>query len=226
MIRSGAGERRHIAPTLQAIAFDLDGTLANTLSLNIAAFQHALLAATGRRFSAREVCELCGAGQEGVVRSIVDEGWRECLADFHEYFEAHYDEQAAPYDGVPELLACIEQRGLATAIVTGAGRRCVDLTLRKLGLVGHFGRVATGSPDGPRKAEQLAGLISEWGVAASRVAYVGDFASDMTAARAVGAVPLGAAWDRGADAGALGAAGALAVFSNATGLRDWLSVRA
>lgn len=219
------GRRRHIAPTLQAIAFDLDGTLANTLALNIAAFQHALLGATGRRFSAQEVCDLCGAGQEGVVRSVVTDGWRECLADFHEYFEAHYDEQAAPYDGVAELLACVEQRGLAAAIVTGAGRRCVDLTLGKLGLTGRFPHVETGAPDGPRKAEQLAGLIAEWGVAASRVAYVGDFASDMTAARAAGALPLGAAWDGGADASALRAAGAQAVFATVAELRDWLSSR-
>ena len=159
------------------------------------------------------------------MRSVVGAGWRECLADFHEYFAAHYDEQAAPYDGIPELLAFVEECGLAAAIVTGAGRRCVDLTLGKLGLTGRFGRVATGSPDGSRKAEQLAGLIAEWGVAASRVAYVGDFASDVTAARVAGAVPLGAARDRGADAAALRAAGALAVFQTAAELRDWLSPR-
>lgn len=137
--------------------------------MNIAAFQHAFLAATGRRFSAQEVCELCGASQEGVVRRVVPEGWRECLAAFHEYFEAHYDEQAVPYDGIVELLAC---------------------------------------------------------VAACRVAYVGDFASDMKAAQAAGVVALGAAWDRGADAAALRAAGALAVFASVGELRDWLSPRA
>jgi len=48
-------------------------------------------------------------------------GLAECLAAFHEYFEAHYDEQAVPYDGIAELLASVERRGLATAIVTGAG---------------------------------------------------------------------------------------------------------
>jgi phosphoglycolate phosphatase-like HAD superfamily hydrolase len=220
------GGRQRIGPTLQAIAFDLDGTLANTLALNIAAFQHAFLAATGRRFSAQEVCELCGASQEGVVRRVVPEGWRECLAAFHEYFEAHYDEQAVPYDGIAELLASVERRGLATAIVTGAGRRCVDLTLANLGLTTRFGCVITGSPSGPRKPEQLAELVAGWGVAACRVAYVGDFASDMKAAQAAGVVALGAAWDRGADAAALRAAGALAVFASVGELRDWLSPRA
>jgi len=52
---------------LRAVAFDLDGTLADTLGLNIAAFQHAFARTTGRSFSAEEICDLCGASQEGVV---------------------------------------------------------------------------------------------------------------------------------------------------------------
>jgi len=156
---------------------------------------------------------------------VTPDRWRECLAAFYAFFEAHYDEQAQPYAGIDELLAFIAARGLETAIVTGAGRRCVDLTVDKLGLAERIGRVAIGSQQGPRKPRQLIGLARGWGLASSQVAYVGDFPSDMVAARAAGALPLGAAWDPGADAAGLRDAGALAVFAAPHELRRWLERR-
>jgi len=47
----------------------------------------------------------------------------------------------------------------------------------------RIGRVAIGSQQGPRKPRQLIGLARVWGLASSQVAYVGDFPSDMVAAR-------------------------------------------
>ncbi len=207
---------------LRAVAFDLDGTLADTLGLNIAAFQHAFARTTGRSFSAEEICDLCGASQEGVVAQVAGDRRRECLTAFYRYFETHFDEQVTPYPGIDELLAFVARSGLETAVVTGAGRRCVELTLARLGLVSAVGAIEIGSAQGPRKPQQLVGLATRWRVDPSQVAYVGDFPSDMQAARAAGAVPLGAAWDAAADAQRLRDAGAQAVFTSPHHLRSWL----
>lgn len=212
-------------PRLRAVVFDLDGTLANTLGLNISSFQQAFLRTTGRRFSAREICDLCGASQEGMAKSVAGDRWRERLAGFYEFFEAHFDEQATPYAGIDELLAFVDGSGLETAIVTGAGRRCVELTLRRLGLAARIRRVEIGSERGPRKPQQLTLLATAWGIAPARVAYVGDFPADMIAAGAAGVQALGAAWDPGADAAALRDAGAAAVFASPLELRAWLEPR-
>jgi phosphoglycolate phosphatase-like HAD superfamily hydrolase len=212
-----------VAAPLRAVAFDLDGTLANTLGLNVAAFQHAFLATTGRRYSDQEVRELCGPTQEGVIRGVTSQRWRECLALFHEFFEGHYDQLARPYPGVAELLAWIARRGLPTAIVTGAGRRCADFTVSKLGLERFIGCIETGGNEGSRKPEQLARLAGEWRIAPAQLAFVGDFLSDVTAARAAGVLPVGAAWDAAADPAALRAAGAVVVCAAPGDLHRWLA---
>lgn len=160
-----------------------------------------------------------------MVKSVAADGWRECLASFHEFFEAHFDERATPYAGVDELLDFVEGSGLESAIVTGAGRRCVELTLRRLGLAARIRRVEIGSERGPRKPRQLALLATAWGIAPAQMAYVGDFPADMIAARGAGVHALGAAWDPGADAAALRGAGAAAVFAAPLELRAWLERR-
>ena len=64
--------------------------------------------------------------------------------------------------------------------------------------------------------------MTHWGVAPDRVAYLGDVPSDIEAARAVGVIPLAAAWEKRSDAAALRALEPLAVFDTVAQFIEWV----
>jgi len=64
--------------------------------------------------------------------------------------------------------------------------------------------------------------LAHWGVTPDRVAYLGDVPSDIAASRAVGVIPLAAAWEKRSDAAALRALEPLAVFDTVTQFIDWV----
>jgi phosphoglycolate phosphatase-like HAD superfamily hydrolase len=209
---------------LRAVAFDLDGTLADDLPLTFAAFRYACLPFRGRELSDREISEQFSPSQEGIARVLAPDHWQECLARFLDFFETRFGEYVKPIPGVDALLATVRQMGLQSAIVTGAGERTVAVTLTRLGLEGGVDRVLVGHPQGSRKEAQLDELAKRRHRRPEEIAYVGDAPSDMVAAQTVGVLPLGAAWAATADAAALREAGACAVFASPGALREYLSL--
>lgn len=207
---------------LRAIAFDLDGTLADNLPLTFAAFRYACQPFVGRELSDAEIGARFGPSQEGIVRALAPNDERECLARFHEFFETRFSDYVKPISGINPLLVGAHRQGLRTAIVTGAGEHTVAVTLAALGLETSVERVLVGHAQGSRKQDQLAELVTQWHCRPQAVAYVGDSPSDMVAARETGVLALGAGWLATADRQALRAAEASAVFASPWALLDWL----
>ena len=54
---------------LRGLIFDLDGTLANTLPVAIAAFQHTFRTHVGRDYSPAEIRAMFGPSEEGILRN-------------------------------------------------------------------------------------------------------------------------------------------------------------
>jgi pyrophosphatase PpaX len=65
-------------------------------------------------------------------------------------------------------------------------------------------------------------VLAHWGFPAQDIAYVGDTAVDMRAAKTAGVVPLGAAWLPATQSAELQRAGAAEVFSDPQGLVAWV----
>jgi phosphoglycolate phosphatase-like HAD superfamily hydrolase len=214
--------RKGRAPRLRAVAFDLDGTLADDVPLTFDAFRYACRPYLGRELTNGEIAAQFGPTQEGIAAALAPGHGGECVARFLDFFETRFDQYVQPLDGIGVLLADIRRRGLHSAIVTGAGESSVQITVAKLRLQTSVERVLTGRPQGSRKHEQLLELATTWRCRAGQIAYVGDAASDMIVARDVGALPLGAAWNASSDGEALRRAGAREVFATPDALGAWL----
>lgn len=109
---------------LQAIIFDLDGTLLDTLEDLTVAVNHALRAfglgcidlARVRRYVGDGVQKLveravyyCTRGEDPREGSELDRPLvSACLATFAEYYDKHNADRTAPYDGVAEMLADVK----------------------------------------------------------------------------------------------------------------------
>ena len=78
------------------------------------------------------------------------------------------------------------------------------------------------APEGNVKPASIRQVLARWGLRAGRVAYVGDSASDIHAAREAGVVPLGAAWVATTDGAALRAAAPLETFDTVEGFLGWI----
>jgi len=176
------------------MVFDLDGTLADTVPVCVAAFRSAFERFQGRRYTDEEIKALFGPTEEGSCRRAVPDDWKGCLEAYLDAYESAHAELTEPFPGIEDALRLLNERGVATAVVTGKGPISARISLRRLGLEPYFEFVETGSPDGPIKPESLRKVLAKWSMEPHETAYVGDVVYDMEAAAEVGMIALGAAW--------------------------------
>lgn len=111
-------ERRY-----KLVIFDMDGTILDTLADLSAAINHTLACFGLPPRSREEVRSFLGNGSRRLVELSVPEGTPAARADeLLDYYSAYYKEHCAvhtcPYEGVPELLQALRQRGVLTAVVS------------------------------------------------------------------------------------------------------------
>lgn len=208
--------------SLDAVMFDLDGTLVDTLPVCYLAFRRALEGAGAPALTDAEIHALFGPSEEGMLQRVLPRDWERALPS---YFAAY--EQLLPMCPavIPELsaaLAMLRARGVRTALVTGKSRVTALMSVRHFGLDDAFDALEPGSPQGVVKAAAIGRLLDGWRVAPERAIYVGDGAADMVAARERGVMAVGAAWAQGARTSELQTAGAHLIFSDAAVFLGWL----
>lgn len=185
-----------------AVVFDLDGTLLNTLA-DIGDAGNAVLRDRGFPEHPLEAYRyFVGDGARTLATRILPEDRRDeetvegCLAAFKEEYNRHWDRKTGPYDGVPEMLDALAERGLPMAVLSNKPdeftRRCVDRLLASWSFDVVFGlRDGVPKKPDPAAALEIAGTLD---VAPSKCLYVGDTATDMQTAVAAGMFPMGALW--------------------------------
>jgi phosphoglycolate phosphatase-like HAD superfamily hydrolase len=191
--------------------FDVDGTLADTLPLCLAAYRHAFALHGHPDLDDAQVTALFGPNDEGIIRSVVGDAWESCYDDFYAYYRSEHDARVTPLAGIRELLAELVRRTVRLTVLTGKGDATARHSLERLGLIGFFDNIVCGSPAGTVKDERLANMAKTAEVHRSRIGYIADQPPDMLAARKAGILPVGAAWAAGSSAAALRAAGAAIV---------------
>jgi HAD superfamily hydrolase (TIGR01549 family) len=209
---------------MRGLIFDLDGTLADNHSLIQEAFADAFGRFTGRNFSHAEIRALYGPDEEGMARRVAPTRWQDTLAAFFAFYGREAPQREVAFEGIRDLLEGLLAGGLRLGLVTGRGERGAKMTLSALRLNHYFNAAAFGSPSGSVKEGGLKTILNQWLLPAGSVAYVGDAATDMVAARRTGVLPLGAAWCSQADPEELIEAGALNVFRSPTALLEWVRV--
>jgi DHA2 family metal-tetracycline-proton antiporter-like MFS transporter len=185
-------------PRPDAVLFDLDGTLVDTVPARIAGWERvfaetgipatreqlaALIGIDGRRL-AREVARAAGGSLEDEAAERVDRRAGELFDEANR--------EPRPLPGATEALERLDAGGLTWAIATSSRAEQVIGSVASLGLGGEP-RIVDGSRvEHAKPAPDLLLLAAdELGVAPARTWYVGDSTWDMRAARAAGMVPIG-----------------------------------
>jgi len=180
---------------IKCVIFDLDGTIADTLPLCIAAFRNSIEPLLGKTLTDEEIIATFGPSEEGTIRALIPEHEQQGVKDYLQYYEALHDViSPGAFDGVAELLDMLRSRGVKLAMVTGKGIHSTRLSLEKFALTEYFEIVETGSPDGPNKVNGIRSVLSKFNVPKEDALYVGDAPSDIKYCKEIGIPIAAAAW--------------------------------
>lgn len=187
----------------KAIIFDLDGTIADTLPLCIAAFKKSIEPILGKEISDEEIIATFGPSEEGTIRKLIPEQEEAGVKAYLEYYkELHYT-CPVPFPGIKELLETLQSKAVHLAMVTGKGKHSTKISLEQFGLAQYFEVLETGSPDGPNKVNGIRSVLKRLQAAANECLYVGDAPSDVIYCNEIGIPIAAAAWAGTADIAAL-----------------------
>lgn len=179
---------------LKLVAFDLDGTIADTIPMCIEAFKYAVAPYTSKELSENDVVQTFGVNEEGMIKQVVSEDWEKALIDFYKKYEQMHTMCPSPFSGMKELITELNDKSIIVALITGKGQRSCDITLHHFGIESLFDAIYVGSPDKNTKAESMVRLMSHYHIQSSEMMYIGDEFSDITACCEVGVRCLSAAW--------------------------------
>ncbi len=187
---------------IKAVVFDLDGTLTNTLgdianSMNYALRLHGL-----PEHETQAYCRMIGDGVHKLVERAV--AGRDDLHDavyqtYQAYYSQHAMDTTAPFDGVLDMLAALQERGLKLAVFSNKPHPdTVKVVAHCLAGV-KFDAVRGAMPDVPVKPDPAGAfaVAEALGVKPEEFLYLGDMRPDMVCAKNAGMHSVGVTWGFG-----------------------------
>ena len=187
----------------KAVIFDLDGTLTNTLKSLWKSTNMALATAGLPPHEIDSYKYFAGNGAKELIRkSLIADGDTELvhfdsvMEAYNRIFEEYCMYEVKPYDGIPELLKALKEKGLHLAVNSNKPQpRTVDVVEEIFGkdtfdlLVGQCEeRRRKPAPDGENYILEQLHLNKE------DVLYIGDTCTDMQTGKSAGVFTVGALW--------------------------------
>ena len=191
------------AKDFQAIIFDVDGTLLDTIQ-DLADSMNTTLGHFG--FPIHELQKykyFVGDGMENLVRrsrpdsAKIDSGLlSQCIEMMQQTYERNRNVKSRPYPGIPELLDALAARGLKMAVLSNKPHDLTQKVIEELLPTRSFDAVMGERPPIPRKPDPSSALAiaNRLGVEPAGFLYLGDTATDMKTANAAGMYAVGVLW--------------------------------
>ena len=186
---------------VQAVLFDLDGTLVDSAP-DLAGAANELREAHGLPALAFECLRpMVGAGARGMLDAAFgigpgDTRFDVLRADFLSRYEARLLRETRVFARIEPVLTALEQRGLRWGIVTNKIARFAVPLVEGLGLMPRSAVLVSGDSTAHAKPHPapLLEAARRLQLAPTRCIYVGDDRRDVEAGRAAGMPTLAAAW--------------------------------
>lgn len=192
----------HPAGTVEALIFDLDGTLVDSSAEIIKCLKQAYLDAgvgiDGLAFDS----SLMGPPVSQIIPQLspglTEEQTAAIIAAFRQRYDNSEDDCSAAYEGTAQLLALLRGHGRRVFIATNKPMKATLRVLRALGME-DFDDVYTIDKLGTRlsKYEMISGIVETHRLDAARCLMVGDSPDDVRSGRRAGLFSVGALWGYG-----------------------------
>ena len=186
---------------IQAVLFDLDGTLADT-ALDLGGALNTLLARHNLPTkSMDEIRTQASHGAAGLLKlgaGITPDHpdyvqWR---TEYLDEYDSRYAQDTALFDGVNELIAELDKRAIKWGIITNKPMRFTDKLVPKLGFVSPPAVVVSGDTCGESKpsVKPMFHACEQIQTEPQHTVYVGDAERDIQAGRNAGMKTVLAEW--------------------------------
>ncbi len=186
----------------KAIIFDLDGTLLDTLN-DIGSSVNRVLAGKGfHPHPPEKYRDFIGDGSKMLVTRAIPKAHRNenliktCLEAFFKDYNQNWDNVTQLYEGIPELLDELTQRGLKLAVLSNKRHDLTKKCVVKFFSKWHFDVMLGLRESVPRKPHPAGALeiATRLSLPAKKIIYAGDSGTDMETALAAGMFPVGVLW--------------------------------
>lgn len=208
-----------LCPTPQAVIFDLDGTVVDSVELIVCSFDHAARAVLGRKLSRGQLIEHVGRPLREQMALLDELHADELVAVYREYNHREHDRMLRLYPGMVELLLRLRARGVRLGLVTSKSRPSAEMAFRLTGIERLFDATLCAGetehhkphPEPLLRCLELLGVDAAAAAAAggasgaapadaathpavAQAVYVGDAPYDLQAAHAAGMTAVAVTW--------------------------------
>lgn len=195
---------------IKACIFDLDGTLTNTLD-SLEYSVNETMREIGMPQITKEQCrQFVGDGAkvliERTLKAVGDTQMchlEEAQEAYARIFDANCMYKVAPYDGIPQLLRKLKERGTALAVLSNKPDKQAVHVVEEVFGKGLFDHVQGQREGVPKKPDPTAALeiARMFGSTAGETAYIGDSEVDLATGHAAGMQTILVSWGfRGREA--------------------------
>jgi HAD superfamily hydrolase (TIGR01549 family) len=185
-----------VSPPYPIVVFDLDGTLLDSLKTTFMALDHAISPRLGRRLQIKDLVHMLRHTDIEILDMLLPQDSLEAaMQDYLDFYRSPAG-RIAPFDGIPELLQDLRAAAVPLAVVTGRGRRSLDILLEQSGLFDLLEVVVAADDGFGRKpatdiVQHAAGRL---GVETQGGLMVGDGPDDVRSGRAAGMTTVTTRW--------------------------------
>lgn len=185
----------------EAVFFDLDGTLANSL-MDLSIGVNYVLKQKGYPTHPVEAFKLFAG--DGILKMVEratppehrsSENVLELKNAFMEYYSLHYADNTTAYDGLIQLVSDLKAKGMKLAVVTNKAQDMAEKLVNKL--FGDLFDYILGLREGVPAKPDPTGIfmaMDELNVKPEKCAFVGDTGMDVAGGVNAGAYPIGVLW--------------------------------
>ena len=185
---------------IKGIIFDLDGTLLNTAE-DLATASNRVMEDYGYpTYTTEEIMYKVGNGNRNLMLRCLPEDKEyqtdEALELFKKHYADCYMEKTRPYEGMPELLEKLSERGVLLAVNTNKLNEYCENLIKKNFPGIHFVKILGNVPGIPRKPDPagVALILKEMNLSGEEVLYIGDSDVDIRTAGNAGVRSVWVSW--------------------------------
>ncbi len=120
--------------TYEAVVFDLDGTIVDSVELIIVSFQHAMREVLGKEVSREESIAYVGRPLREQMMIFSPEHADELVASYREFNHREHDRMLTLYEGILPLLDRLQRAGVKLGLVTSKSRPTTQMAFDLTGI--------------------------------------------------------------------------------------------